>query len=62
MADILHEIICYRGGASGATFTNHVAGNRAISDIVVYPSYNTRACANGAELAKLFFTGKGTLT
>ena len=45
-----------RGGASGATFTNHVAGNRAISyNMVIYPSYttcvNTRACANGAELA-----------
>ena len=44
-----------RGGASGATFTNHVAGNRAISDMVVYSSYityvNTRACANSAELA-----------
>ena len=50
-----------RGGASeasGATFTNHVAGNRAISYMVVYPSYttwvNTRACANGAELAIFF--------
>ena len=48
----------YRGGASEAsvaTFTNHVAGNRAISYTVVYPSYitcvNTRACANGAEIA-----------
>ena len=47
-----------RGGASKAsvaTFTNHVAGNRAISYMVVYPSYttcvNTRACANGAEIA-----------
>ena len=52
--------VCYshRGGASeasGATFTNHVAGNRAISDMVVYSSYityvNTRTCANSAELA-----------
>ena len=48
----------YRGGASeasGATFTNHVAGNRAISDMVVHSSYityvNTCACANSAELA-----------
>ena len=40
---------------SGATVTNHVAGNRAISYMVVYPSYttcvNTRACTNGAKLA-----------
>ena len=56
-----------RGGASeasGATFTNHVAGNRAISDMVVYSSYityvNTRTCANSAELAifEIIFTGK----
>ena len=47
-----------RGGASEAsvaTFTNHVAGNRAILYMVVYPSYttcvNTRACANGDEIA-----------
>ena len=47
-----------RGGASEAnvaTLTGHVAGDRAISDMVVYSSYityvNTHACANGAELA-----------
>ena len=52
------RLFTYRGGASEAsvaTFTNHVAGNRAISYMVVYPSYttcvNTRACENGAELA-----------
>ena len=60
-----------RGGASEAsvaTFTNHVAGNRAISYMVVYPSYttcvNTCACANGAEIAIfeiIFLPGKETL-
>ena len=41
--------------ASGATFADHVAGDRATSYMVVYSSYttyvNTRMCANGAELA-----------
>ena len=57
-----HPILYNRGGASkvsGATFTNHVAGNRAISDMVAYPSYttciNTRACAHDAELALVFY-------
>ena len=45
--------------ASGTTFTDHVAGDRAILYMVVYSSYtmcvNTRACANGAELAIIFY-------
>ena len=72
----MHEVHNYadnRGGASeasGATFTDHVAGARDITraPVCMYVSYvrqalrpiTPHACANGAESA-LFLPGKETL-
>ena len=64
------ENCCGASEASGATFTDHVAGAREMyAPACMYVSYmhqalgpiTPRACTNGAESAifEIFFTGKG---